>query len=182
MFVEQPSIAKSSTTAATTKTLVALRDDLSTLRNAVGFTTRPGDPARATLRFETPLRATTSLVELAPEIIAGARSLQGRFPALTDAVIADAERALHAATVAVEASRKGKVVSSFTRIDSADARQLALDVLLDCIDHLRAAARTTLHKTRPKLCEALCAPIEPQRTRAAAVDTDAPVDDAAKPR
>ena len=40
-----------------------------------------------------------------------------------------------------------------------------------------AAARTRLHKTRPRLCEALCAPIERAKPRAS---SGGEVDDAEK--
>jgi len=147
--------------------LEALLGSLTTLRNVVEFTTRPGDPAREALRFGTTLRATGSLVELAPVVIAGARSVQARFPALTDEVIDEADAALVVARVKVKGSRREVVDGAVERIDQADAQQLALDVLLDCIDHLRAAARSRLHKTRPRLCEALCAPVDRAKVRAA---------------
>ena len=60
------------------------------------------------------------------------------------------------------------------RLDGLDERQLALDVLLDCIDHLRAAAKTTFRKKRPRVGEALSAPIEPQRARPVADTDDSP--------
>lgn len=148
--------------------LDALLGSLATLRNVVEYTTRPGDPAREALRFGTPLRATASLVELAPAVIAGARSVQERFPALTDEVIDEADAALVVARAKVQGSRREVVDGAVERIDQADAQQLALDVLLDCIDHLRAAARSRLHKTRPRLCEALCAPVDRAKVRAAA--------------
>ena len=147
--------------------LEALLGSLTTLRNVVEYTTRPGDPAREALRFGTPLRATGPLVELAPTVIAGARSVQERFPALTDEVIDEADAALVVARAKVQGSRREVVDGAVARIDQADAQQLALDVLLDCIDHLRAAARSRLHKTRPRLCEALCAPVDRAKVRAA---------------
>jgi hypothetical protein len=147
--------------------LEALFGALTTLRNVVEYTTRPGDPAREALRFGTTLRTTASLLEVAPAVIAGARSVQGRFPALTDESLAEAEAALAVARAKVQGSRREVVDGAVDRIDGADAQQLALDVLLDCIDHLRAAARSRLHKTRPRLCEALCAPIDRTKTRAA---------------
>lgn len=49
-------------------------------------------------------------------------------------------------------ARGQKVASAVIRADVADDQQLALDVLLDCVDHLRAAARSMFSKSRPKLC------------------------------
>lgn len=155
------------------RALTRLHGDLSTLRSAVVITTRAGDPARAALRIDTPLTLTYALVDLAPAVIEGACSVQARFPALTDAAIADAETSLDAARVAVSEARSRKIDDAVNRLDGLDERQLALDVLLDCIDHLRAAAKTTLGKTRPRVGEALSAPIEPQRARSVA-DTDDP--------
>lgn len=159
-------------TGGASAALDALLEEVTVLRNAVEFTTRPGDPAREALRFGTTLRATAGLVDVAAQVIAGARAVQARFPALTDEVIGDAERALAAARAKVSGSRKERVGEAVARIDGADDRQLALDVLLDAIDHLRAAARTRLHKTRPRLCEALCAPLERAKPRAASEEKD----------
>ena len=154
---------EAATNASTEPTLVQLVGDLTTLRTAVMYTTRPGDAARETLRMATPLNATASVLDVAPEIVAGARTLQERFPALTDAAIAAAERSFVAAQDVVRNARNERVVGAVRRVATADERQLAVDVLLDCVDHLRAAARTTLHATRPGVCKTLCAAIEPNR-------------------
>lgn len=140
--------------------LEALVEELSVLRNVVEYTTRPGDLAREALKFGVALKPTRALVELAPEVIAGARKWQPDFPALTDGALARAEAALARAAVAVKRDRAGEVSARVARASTADDRQLALDVLLDCLDHLRAAARVNLSPTRPKLAAVLTAPIE----------------------
>lgn len=143
----------------------ALLDELVSLRRVVELTTRPGDAARTALQFATVLRATHALVDIAPKVIEGARAQQARFPALTDTAIERAGRALAAARKAITLSDQQALDSRVSRLDGADDRQLALDALLDAIDHLRAAALTTLRHSRPLLAGALSAPVERQRSR-----------------
>lgn len=146
--------------------LGALLEELATLRSIVEYTTRPGHAARDALKFSTPLRPTRALVDLAAEILAGARRVQPQFPALTDDVIAAAEAARAAAADAVARAQAASVKADVARLNDADGQQLALDVLLDLLDHLRAAARARLYKSRPKLAEALMAPLErPSRAK-----------------
>lgn len=147
------------------RALQSLLEELQLLRAAVKYVTRVDDPARETMKFGTVLRATSSILEVAPEIIKGARELQARFPALTDDTIEETERALTKAAKTVERARQASQSGALARIGGADTRQLALDVLLDSIDYLRAAARTTLARARPKLAAALSAPIEKGRDK-----------------
>lgn len=165
------------------RALEALRAKLTVIRGAVEFTTRPGDPERDALRFGTSLRATRGLLRIAPDILKGARSLQASFPALTDDVIEAADAALTTARAAVTRARRQGVSASVSRGAAAEREQRALDVLLDRIDHLRAAALTRLAPVKPTLAALLMAPLEASRTARAsddepATDDTAPNDDA----
>ncbi len=161
--------------AAVDELVKTLLEELVALRRVVELTTRPGDAARTALQFSTVLRATHALIDVAPKVIAGALEQQARFPALTNDAIERAQLALVAASEAITRYDQQAVDSRVSRLDGADDRQLALDALLDAIDHLRAAAHTTLRHPRPLLAEALSAPLERQRTRS----TPPPADDPA---
>jgi hypothetical protein len=147
-------------------TLENLAEKLGVLRSIVSFTTRPGDAAREALSFGTVLKPTSALVEQAPAMIEGARKVRARFPAMTDAVLGAADEALSRAQKAVSTRRGRQVSAAVQRTDQSDTRQLALDVLLDSIDHLRAAALVALSGSRPRLAAALTAPLEASRARA----------------
>lgn len=157
------------------RALETLRAKLSVIRGAVEFTTRPGDPERDALRFGTVLRATRGILRVAPDILKGARSLRASFPALTDDVIEAADHALVTARKAVSRARRQGVSASVSRGAAAEREQRALDVLLDRIDHLRAAALTRLAPLKPTLAALLMAPLE--ASRAARASDDEPATD-----
>ncbi|WP_157069776.1 hypothetical protein [Sandaracinus amylolyticus] len=148
---------------------------LSTLRAIVEDTTRPGDPARDALGFGAPIKPTRALPSEARAIVSGARSVRARFPALTDQVLQAAEDAIELADSHVTGAKRAEVDRAVRRADDADDLQIALDVLLDRLDHLRAAARATFSETRPRLADALTAPIEPRARETAAASPAQPV-------
>lgn len=133
---------------------------LSRLRKIVQRTTAPGDPAREALKMGQKLQPEQGLVELGAEVLAGARKVRKDFPALTDEVLAQAESALDAAKKKVGARKTQRVKGSVEHSQLADEQQLALDVLLDSIDHLGAAALATLEGARPAVARRLSAALE----------------------
>jgi hypothetical protein len=143
------------------------------LRKIVALTTHPDDPAREPLGFGRVLRASRALVEEGKGVIDGARKVRAQFPAITEALLDEAAVALQEATVAVEKSKADEISSAVKRGLSVDERQLALDVLLDSIDHLRAAAIGVLAASKPKLAEMLAAPLE-SRSKADDDEDEAP--------
>lgn len=145
--------------------VTTLFDLLSTGRNVVELTTRPGDQARAALGFGTPLVRSRTLPKQAAPWVRALPSLRGRFPALTAEHIAQTEAALEEATAYVKRARSADASDKGEQVDAADGWQLGVDVLTHCIDHLRAAARSVLWTTRPKLAEYLFSPLEGTRGR-----------------
>lgn len=110
--------------------------------------------------LEKTLRATRALIDDGESILRGAEQLQESFPALTSALLARGKAALSKASAAVARSKNREVEASVSRANHADEQQLALDVVLYSIDHLRAAALSVLSESRPKLAALLEAPLE----------------------
>jgi hypothetical protein len=148
-------------TAAATPMLEALVGKLGRIRNVIELTSRPGDAVRKDFAFGTALQPSTPLLALAPTILRAADRWRAKFPALTPALLHDSAAALQTARSAVRKRRGHAVGSAVDHADHADEDQIALDVLLDSVDHLRAAALVTFADSRPQLSEALAAPLEP---------------------
>lgn len=144
----------------TQATLDRLLVELVRVRKIVAVTTHREDATREKVGFGKTLRATRALVEDGEEILKGARQLQAQFPALTPALLERAAQALERARASVQQSKSREEEASVKRANQADERQLALDVLLDSIDHLRAAAMGVLSDHLPRLAEHLEAPLE----------------------
>lgn len=151
--------------------LEALLAELVKIRKIVAATTARDDEVRGKVGFGKTLRATRALIEDGEAILRGAEQIQATFPALTSALLSRGKAALDRARTAVARSKSREVESSVHRANQADEQQLALDVLLSCIDHLRAAALSALSDTRPKLAELLAAPLE-ARSRGDDEDTN----------
>ena len=134
---------------------------LSILRGAVEDLTRPGAPERAVMRFDVALQPTGTLLDAAPTMIDGAVSLKGHFAALTDAAIENARGALAEAQEAHTMAHASEDARTLARAARADRVQLALDVLLDCVDALRAAARTVFLPGRPIVAGYFLEALEP---------------------
>lgn len=79
---------------------------------------------------------------------------------LTDTLLDKVVAALQETAVAVEKSKAQEITSGVKRGLSVDERQLAIDVLLDSIDHLRAAAIGVLAASKRKLAGMLAASLE----------------------
>lgn len=152
--------------------LEALVARLSIVRGVVEDTTRPGDPERATLHFEVALQPTSALLKVAPEILKGAASLRGRFPALTERLMTKAQEALDTAKKAHHAASVTEDVRMLTRVATADQVQLAIDVLHDCIDHLRSAARSVFLPEREVVAGYFLEALEPVNASAKSGDED----------
>lgn len=142
-------------------TLDSLCDTLSILRGIVEDLTRPGEPEREQLRFDLPLQPSQRLLDAAPEILDAARALQPRIPALTKKALERAQKALSEAQKATAAARRVEEQRLRERATSADDRALATDVLLECLDQLRAAARATLLPERPRSAAFFLEALEP---------------------
>jgi len=143
--------------------LKILLEAVTLLRAVVLKQTRPDHPARAAFLTTHRLVPRAALVPEATTIIEAAKNWQNRFPALTDDSIADAEKALadvQAILDAKEAKRLG-IAAESARDEARD--QLALDVLLDSMDQLGAAAMVTLRKTEPTVVKRLLGALESGR-------------------
>lgn len=153
--------------------LEALVARMSIVRGVVEDTTRPGAPERATLHFEVSLQPTSALLKVAPEILKGAASLTERFPALTERVLTKAQEALVTAQKAHAAATATEDTRTLTRVATADQVQLAIDVLHDCIDHLRSAARSVFLPERELAAGYFLEALEPVTASAKGDDEDA---------
>ncbi len=89
-------------------------------------------------------------------------------------MLGQAEAALELAHDAVERSKARESAAAIVRATTADERQLAADVLLDSIDHLRAAALAVFSASRPRLTAVLAAPLESRPRTTAESDDEEP--------
>ena len=134
----------------------------SVVRTIVTKLTAVGDPARAKVLVGEKVEAKVARsAEQCREILTGAKELQARFPALTDELVKELEVAVEAAERATESRGSERTGAEVDRLSKADLRQRALDVLLDCMDQLAAAALSTLRKSNPKVVERLSRALEP---------------------
>jgi hypothetical protein len=152
--------------------LEELATRLAILRGAVEDLTRPGDPERAIMRFDVALQPTGTLLDAAQAMIDGAVSLQEIFAALTDTAIENARVAFAQAKDADTTASANEDARTLARAARADRVQLALDVLLDSVDALRAAARTVFLPARPIVAAYFLEALEPHSPSVATVATD----------
>jgi hypothetical protein len=132
------------------------------VREIVVRTTRPGDPAREAVLVGEELNPKLfGSVGQCERILKGAKQHQGSFAALTDDVLKELAEAIDAAAIASGTRKDERTTSAVERLSESDARQLAVDVLLDCADHLGSAALATMRKTHPHVVERLCRALEP---------------------
>lgn len=139
--------------------IATLVSTITPIRRIVTQTTNPDDPARAAVRTSDELKLTGVSIELAGEIIANAKKLTGRFPALRGGVIPAAEAALNEARDADERWKTRKAQRAAAGAANSPTRQLASDTLRDCLDHLEAAAIGAFLGTRASMAEPFTGPL-----------------------
>ena len=133
------------------------------VRDVVIRTTRVGAAARdAVLIGESPNPKLFSSVAQCERILAGAKEIRAEFPALTDALLGELSAAVAAAQRVSGERKTERKVKAVDRLSSADQRQLATDVLLDCVDHLAAAALSTMRESHGTVRERLTRALEPE--------------------
>ena len=133
------------------------------VRDVVIRTTRAGAAARdAVLVGESPNPRLFSSVAQCERILAGAKEIRGEFPALTDALLGELSVAVAEARRASGERKDERNVKAVDRLSVADQRQLAVDVMLDCADHLAAAALSTMRETHLTVRERLTRALEPE--------------------
>jgi hypothetical protein len=148
--------------AAARAARAAMVEEAGIVRDIVVRTTRRGDAAReAVLVGEVIEPKLFASVEQCERILKGAKEIQGSFAALTDELLKELAVAIDVAAKASGTRKDERATTAVERLSESDAKQLAVDVLLDCADQLGAAALSTMRKTHPKVVERLCRALEP---------------------
>lgn len=140
----------------------------SVVREIVVRTSRPGDAAREAVLVGDVLNPKLfASVGQCERILAGAKEWQGTFSALTDELLKELAEAVDAASKASGSRKDERASKAVERLSESDQKQLAVDVLLDCADHLGSAALSTMRSTHPNVVERLCRALEPDSADAA---------------
>ena len=132
------------------------------VREIVVRTTRVGDVAREAVLVGEELNAKVfGSVDQCGRILKGAKEHQGSFAALTDDLLKELAAAIDLAATASGTRKDERTTTAVERLSESDAKQLAVDVLLDCADQLGSAALSTMRSTHPNVVERLCRALEP---------------------